>query len=94
MIPGIFDAACRYRLEELRKASERVISHGMNIENVIEFLVLADQSDAQDLKKQALGMIIIYAKAVIKTAGFKRLRESKRIDLLAEAFCALATGKV
>ncbi|XP_058788635.1 speckle-type POZ protein B-like isoform X2 [Phymastichus coffea] len=86
----ILAAADQYAVNCLKTVCERRLLSEMKIENVIEFLLIADKYNVKDLKDEAIGFITEHSHEVINLPEFVILSKPENINLLAEAFKALA----
>ncbi|XP_031786436.1 speckle-type POZ protein-like [Nasonia vitripennis] len=79
-------AADKYALEKLMVMCEDTMCKNLNVDNVIEYVVLADVHRMYVLKKKSIEFILAYANDVANGRNFKSLP----YDLLCEVCCAMS----
>lgn len=84
------EAANKYELEKLKNFCENKLFDEMSLDNVFDILILADHFRINRLKRQALEIIILYAKWVVTKPGFELFMKSEKTHLIQEIFKALA----
>merc|ERR1712218_306110 len=81
----LMEAADRFDLSDMKKMCEISLEENMNVDNVIDYLVLADLHNAENLKKEAITMILANFEKIIAQEDCKqKLKEHHAItfDLL------------
>lgn len=77
MAKELLVAAIKYDLNELKATCEEILYNGINTENAIEILELADQYNIPKLELLANKFIAENADIVIRSSGFENLKRSK-----------------
>lgn len=85
MASDLFAAANKYALLDLQRMCESILMQAMEVNSAADIFVLADRHANEGPKTRALQFIAENINAVIKTDGWKRLRQMDRdlcIDIL------------
>ena len=88
----IFKAADYYEIEDLKRASEKVLITQINIRNMLDMLVMADMYKAKDLKSATKKLIVENSKELMKQKDWK-LRFGSSQSLLFEILESVITKK-
>ena len=82
--------ANRYEMEDFKLICERVLMKNVNLENVVEFLMVADTHNAINLKKHCFCIIMANFAEVVNKDEFKELKNS-HANVLLELNLEMAT---
>nr|CAH0105706.1 unnamed protein product [Daphnia galeata] len=96
MAPGIFAAADKYLLEDLKSWCETHLIRQMSAENCLELLSLTTHHPAEHLKKNAIEFFRRNPDEVIKTDTWKKMKEENPTALcdLQQMVMSIATTAV
>ena len=92
MVSDLLGAADKYQMDILKEMCENVLSSSLVIDNALRLLSLADMHSANDLKKNALDMIVTNAKKITGTEEWRDCARD-RPHLLIVVAEALAASK-
>ena len=86
----LLEAGDKYQMDILKEMCETVLSGKLVLDNALQLLSLGDRHSAQDLKKNALDMIVTNAKKIIGTEEWKDCAENRPhlLIVVAEAMAA------
>jgi len=82
MAPKLMYPAEKYQLNMLKTKCEEEMRKNMNINNAAEYLLVADKFDSKDLREYAMRFIRQYGSNVMKTQGWKELKEIASATLM------------
>ncbi|KAL6953830.1 hypothetical protein U1Q18_046960 [Sarracenia purpurea var. burkii] len=88
LVDGLFEAADKYDLGELKTLCENVLINNMSVASAVDTLTMADMHHANELKSKIMAYIVMNVKEVMRTEGWKTLMSN--LQLLNEVIQALA----
>ena len=95
MVSGLLEAGDKYQMDILKEMCETVLSSNLILDNALQLYSLGDMHSAQDLKKNALHMIVTNAKKIIGTKEWKDCAENRPnvLIVIAEAIASAKRRK-
>lgn len=90
MVSDLLGAADKYQIDILKEMCENVLSGTLVIDNALRLLSLADMHSANDLKRNALDMVVTNAKKITGTKEWKDCARDRPhiLIVVAEAMAA------
>jgi len=77
----IFEAACYFGIEELKKICEEKIMSTLNIGNACDVLLTADQYNSVNLREQVMKFFIDNFNSIVMTDSFASLMKHPELAL-------------
>ena len=88
----IFEAACYFGIEDLKRICEEKIMSSLNIENTCDVLLTADQYNSTNLREQVMKYFVDNFNAIVMTDSFAILL--KNTDLALEIMRIYASKNI
>ena len=90
MVSELLGAADKYQMDILKEMCENVLSGTLVVDNALQLFALADMHSADDLKKNALNMIVTNAKKITGTQEWRDCARDRPhlLIVVAEAMAA------
>lgn len=86
----LFVAADKYMIEGLKILCEEALILDLNIENVVDTLIIADQYDIKDLKTAALNYFTIHKREITTSDEFEKVVKTLPTSILTAMFKQLS----
>ncbi|CAF1393542.1 unnamed protein product, partial [Didymodactylos carnosus] len=83
--PNLLLASKRFELEKLKKQISEFLSYRLTIENAIEFLICAHESNTLELKQACIRLINRHAEKIKRTEKWNKLK-TDYVDLVPELY--------
>ncbi len=77
----VFEAACYFGIEDLKRICEEKIMSGLNIQNACDVLLTADQYNSTNLREQVMKFFVDNFNAIVMTDSFSTLLKNSDLAL-------------